>query len=274
VNTGRRRFRSWPPKGWYLPAVATGRAELDSFDFIEDLKIASGPLVWVLNATSLHGGLVSSWPLQQPTAKNTLACLLQRWQRDGLPHYAQFDNGTQLQGAHQFADAVGRVSRLCLALGVIPVFAPPREPGFQNAIEGYNALWQAKVWQRWSFEDLAQLEATSALYVAAHRARSAVRRECAPQRACVPRNFTLNLSAALHGTMIYVRRADEQGRARLLGRTFEVSRQWCHRLIRCEVNFTDEHICFYGLRRRDPNDQPLLCQIPYSRKHKPFQGKL
>ena len=34
-----------PPKGWYLPDLAVGRAELDSFDFIEDLKIADGPLV-------------------------------------------------------------------------------------------------------------------------------------------------------------------------------------------------------------------------------------
>ena len=273
-DAARRIRRPPPPKGWYLPAVAASQAELDSFDFIEDLKIASGPLTWILNATSLHGGMVDSWPLEDPTAKNTLDCLLQRWQRDGLPQYAQFDNGTQLQGAHQFPDAVGRVSRLCLALGVIPVFAPPREPGFQNAIEGYNALWQAKVWQRWTFDDFAALQSASALYVAAHRARSRARRERAPQRPCVPADFKLNLNARLHGTMIYLRRADAQGRARLLGRTFEVSQQWCHRLMRCEVNFTNEHVRFYGLRRRDPADQPLLHQAPYSRKHKPFQGKL
>ena len=29
--------------GWYLPAVAAGEAELDSFDLIEELKIANGP---------------------------------------------------------------------------------------------------------------------------------------------------------------------------------------------------------------------------------------
>ena len=34
-------------------------------------------------------------------------------------------------------DAIGRLTRLCLALGIIPVFAPPREPGLQNAIEGF-----------------------------------------------------------------------------------------------------------------------------------------
>ena len=273
-DAARRTRRPAPPKGWYLPAVAAGEAELDSFDFIEELKIASGPLIWVLNATSLHGGLVDSWPIEQATAKNTVDCLLQRWQRDGLPHYAQFDNGTQLQGAHQFADTVGRVSRLCLALGVIPVFAPPREPGFQNAIEGYNGLWQAKVWQRWKFADLEQLRAGSALYVAAHRARSSSRRERAPERRRMPPCFSFNLNARPGGMMIYLRRTDEHGCAHFLGRRFEVCQHWCHRLVRCEVNFTEEHIRFYALRRRDPGTQPLLHQTPYRREHKPFQGTL
>lgn len=115
-----------------MPAVAEGEAELDCFDFIEDLKIADGPLLTLLTATSLHGGLVDTWALLRRTAKSTVDCLVERWRREGLPTYAQFDNDTVFQGAHQFPDAIGRVSRLCLALGVIPLFAPPREPGFKT----------------------------------------------------------------------------------------------------------------------------------------------
>ena len=266
--------RSAPPKGWYLPAVAAGEAELDSFDLIEELKIADGPLIWVLNATSLHGGLVDSWPLEQATAKLVMDQLLKRWQRDGVPAYAQFDNGTQFQGAHQFANAVGRVSRLCLALGVIPVFAPPREPGFQNAIKGFNGLWQAKVWQRSTFKTIAQVKAASARYVCAHRARSSARRERAPKRRPMPHNFSLDLNAKLEGTMIFLRRTDERGHAHLLGQDFDVYARWAHRLVRCEVDFTHQRIRFYALRRRDPADQPLLHEIPYQRKHKRFYGAI
>jgi len=57
-----RQRRPAPPKGWHLPALAKGQAELDSFDFIEDLKIAGGPLVLVLTATSLHGALAVLGP--------------------------------------------------------------------------------------------------------------------------------------------------------------------------------------------------------------------
>ncbi len=42
--------------------------------------------------------------------------------------------------------------RLCLSLGVTAVFAPPRETGFQAAVESFNARWQAKVWQRFHFD--------------------------------------------------------------------------------------------------------------------------
>ena len=185
-----RQRRPAPPKGWYLPALAKGQAELDSFDFIEDLKIAGGPLVSVLTATSLHGALADAWVVEHPSAKATLEALTDRWRREGLPTYAQFDNDTIFQGAHQFTDTVGRVSRLCLALQVIPVFAPPREHGFQNAIEGFNALWQSKVWQRHHCPDLASLVAVSGRYIIAYRVKTAARREAAPTAADSPKGLS------------------------------------------------------------------------------------
>jgi transposase-like protein len=270
----RRQRRPSPPRGWYLAAVATGHAELDSFDLIEELKIANGPLVSVLTGTSVHGGLVDAWPLEQALAKLILQRLIERWERDGLPVYAQFDNGTQFQGAHQWPDSIGRISRLCLALGVIPVFAPPREHGFQNAIEGFNALWQGKVWQRYEVQDVRHLEKLSAAYVNAHRARNVRRREQAPNRRPFPKRFKLNLRAEPKGTMIFLRRSDEAAKVKVLGNSFTLPAHWPHRLTRCEVDLNAHRIAFFALRRRDPTDQPLLAQVTYHRKHKPFQGEL
>ena len=269
-----RQRRPAPPKGWYLPDLVAGRVELDSFDFIEDLKIAGGPLVDVLTGTSLHGALADAWVMERPSARATLQALLEHWRREGLPTYAQFDNDTIFQGPHQFADTVGRVSRLCLALGVVPVFAPPREPGFQNAIEGFNALWQSKVWQRHHCPDVAALATVSARYITAYRAKTATRREAAPKRRGFPKGFKLDLGAPLTGTMIFVRRGDDNGSVHLLGRTFHVDQHWPHRLVRCEVDFTRQRIRFYALRRRDPTRQPLLRELAYPRPQKPFEGKL
>ena len=267
-----RQRRPAPPKGWYLPDLACGRAELDSFDFIEDLKIAGGPLIDVLTSTSLHGALAEAWIMERPSARATLQALVERWRRDGLPTYAQVDNATIFQGTHRSPDTVGRISRLCLALEVVPVFAPPREPGFQNAIEGFNGLWQSKVWQRHHFPNVETLASVSARYIAVYRAKTAARRELAPKRRSLPKGFKLNLSAALKGTMIFLRRSSENGNVDLLGRSFPVDPNWPHRLVRCEVDFTHQRIRFYALRRRDPDNHPLLREIHYPRPNKPFKG--
>jgi len=269
---GRVR-RAAPPKGWYLPEVVAGRAEVDCFDFIEDLKIAGGPLVNVLTAKSLHGALTDAWVLGQGSARLAQGCLLARWGRDGLPAYAQFDNDTVFQGAHQFADAVGRISRLCLALGVIPVFVPPLEHGMQNSLEGFNGLWQAKVWQRHHVASAQELQARSDAYIAAHRARRQAPDAALPRRA-LPEHFRLDLHAPLRGQMVFIRRTDERGHAHLLGRRFAISSEWPNRLVRCEVDFDHHCIRCCALRRRAPAEQPLLATLPYHRPNKPFKGEL
>jgi len=273
LDVTRRVRRPAPPRGWYLPPVAAGQAELDSFDWIEDLKIAGGPLVQVLTGVALWASQADAWPEQSRRTETVLSRLTGRWQQLGLPRYAQFDNEAIFQGAHQVADTVGQVSRLCLALGVTPVFATPREHGFQNAIEGFNGLWQAKVWQRHHFADFAQLLAASARYIAAHRARSVTRREHAPARRSFAKPFRFHPNAPLSGTLIFLRRTDDAGRAHLLGKAFPVAERWAHRLVRAEVDLDAHQIRFYALRRKDPADQPLLSEVSYHREHKPFRGK-
>jgi hypothetical protein len=70
--------------------------------------------------------------------------------------------------------------------------------------------------------------------------------------------------------MVYLRRTDASGRAEVLGRSFEVDRQWAHRWIRAEVDLDGGTIRFYRLRRREPGDQPLLREIAHRIPARPF----
>jgi len=159
ILDARRRIRRPPPPiGWYLPEVASGGSELDSFDTIEGLVLRGGTELSVLTGISVHGGLISCWPRSSMNAASVVTLLASRWQESGLPAYAQFDNALIFQGPHQYPDAVGQVIRTCLLLGVTPVFAPPREPGFQNAVESLNGRWQTKVWHRFEHACLADLQ--------------------------------------------------------------------------------------------------------------------
>ncbi len=81
---------------------------------------------------------------------------------------------------------MGRVSRLCLSLGVVPVFVVPREFGFQSMIENSNGTWRVKVWSRFEHGSLSDLQERLQRHVTAlrrHRAEERIwwdtpRRDC------------------------------------------------------------------------------------------------
>lgn len=270
---GTRRPRPpAPPRGWYLPEAATGQAEVDLWDRVEGLVIEGGPQVEVLNVTSLHGHLVGSWPRDNFTAACVRECLLEHWAKWGLPTYAQFDNDTLFQGPHQHADTIGSVSRMCLQLGLIPVFVPVGEYGFQAAIENYNGDWQTHVWQRFHYPSLQDLVSQSQLYISRHQARTASRREGAPQRRTLPKDWQPNLQRQPLGQIVYLRRSNDQGQVSLLGHRFPVDTHWTQRLVRCQVHLDQGLIRFYALRRREPQTQPLLAETPYELPNRPFRG--
>jgi putative transposase len=258
----RRIRRPPPPPGWYLPALAARRVELDSWDSVEGLVIKGGTEVEVFNGVSVHGGLVASWPTSPSVAAPFVAqCLVAHWQTFGLPAYAQFDNDPTFHGPHVHPDVVGRVSRVCLSLGVVPVFVPPRETGFQAAIEGYNGSWQTRVWSRFEHHDLAELRQRSDRHVGALRRHRAARIEAAPPRRPFPAGWELDLQAPLRGCLVYLRRTNGAGVVEVLGHSFLVDRSWVNRLVRVEVDLKAGRLRVYRLRRREPKDQPLLAEI-------------
>jgi hypothetical protein len=271
LDSRPRTRRPAPPRGWYLPAVAAAKAELDSIDIVEGLVIKDGPQVEVLNLVSLHGGLVASWPVEAPvTSARTLAALVEHWREVGLPDYAQFDNDMIFQGTHRYPDALGRVIRLCLSLAVVPVFVPPREMGFQAMIESYNGWWQARVWSRFQHANLGDLQQRSSRHVRALRQHRAARLEAAPKRRPFPAGWELNLKKRPQGRLIYLRRTNAQGEVTLLGRTWPVSAVWPSRLVCCEVDLHKDKIRFFTLRRKEPASQPQILEVDYRLPNRGF----
>jgi hypothetical protein len=266
----RRVRRTPPPPAWYLRRVADGKAELDSFDIVEGLMLEGKRDVEVLNAISLHGSLVEFWPKERITAKTTVECMLKHWHRFGMPDYAQFDNDAIFQGPRH-PDALGRVIRVCLSLGVTPVFAPPQENGFQANIESYNARWQMGVWRRFHFENRHRLRLQSDRYVSAVRDKFAIKIASAPNRWTIPDGWSMNYQTPVEGKIIFIRRTSQKGKVHLLGRDFVASIHWVGRLVRAEVDLNKHKIDFYQLRRREHNYQPLLNTIEYHFPNKTFK---
>ena len=270
LDAVRRVRRSAPPAGWYLPEVAAGTAELDAFDVIEDLPLEGGPRLDVLTTRALWGSVCGAWISAAMRARWLCERLETHWRAHGCPAYAQFDNDSRFQGTHTHPDVLGQVIRFCLLLGVTPVFAPAREHGPQNLNESFNHLWQQKVWHRFHHASALAFQARSDRFVAAYQRRRAAREDRAPGRRPFPKRWTLDLHQRPRGMVIYLRRTDEFGAIRVLGHRLEVDAQWVHRLVRAEVDLEAQQIRCYRLRRRAPDEQPLVRTIKYVFPEKQF----
>jgi hypothetical protein len=258
LDASRRVRRKAPPTGWHLPAVRFGAASLDAFDIIEDLVIEGAGRCHALTTKSLGTPWVNAWLHERITTAWIIQRLRSHWQRHGRPVYAQFDNDTRFQGPHCRPNVIGELIRYCLRLGITPVFAPPRETGFQADIEGFNALWQAKVWKRAHHTSLPALQQLSDTFCAAYTTHRAARGEHSAPRRPYPVQEPTN--AITSGAIIYIRRTDEHGRVRLLGHSYAVDSAWPHRLVRAELDVRTLALRFHRLRRRAPDEQDLILQ--------------
>lgn len=251
--SGRERWRRPPPpKGWYLAAVAAGHAEVDSCDVVEGLCLRGRRRVEVLNTLSLWGRTATSTVDEAISTPDVIASLQARWQLHGRPHFLQCDNDTIFTGAHAQRQYLGRLVHWCLCVGVVPIFTPPAELGFQAAIEAYNRRWQERVWRRWRHPNLPALQGRSAAFVAAYNRRD---RRPVP----VPRlSWLPPRQEPCTSRIVMLRRLDAAGALILCAQRLRVAPHWAHRLVRCELDVRRQRVRVYGLRRRDPRHQPLL----------------
>lgn len=74
--------------------------------------------------------------------EGVVAFLVHAWQQLGLPEVVQFDNGREFCGFGRGACNLSRVIRLCLHLGVEPLFIPEGEAQRNGSVEQFNGWFQ------------------------------------------------------------------------------------------------------------------------------------
>jgi len=145
-RTGRYR-----PKGVPYPAPEALRPnDVQQADFVGPRFIRTAKSTrrfYVLNAVDLSTGRCAVELLA--TGKGGMdTAIWAIWRRLGVPRYWQVDNETAFYGSPQYPHTLGPLARLCLPLGVEPVFIPPREPWRNGVVEKFNDYWDKQVWQK------------------------------------------------------------------------------------------------------------------------------
>lgn len=100
----------------------------------------------------VYGKKVALQVLTEKEMEPVIDFLVESWQNTGCPKCLQMDNGLEFRGSNRYPRALGKLSRVCLDLGVEPVFIPTREPWRNGVIENLNGLIQRFFLKAQTFE--------------------------------------------------------------------------------------------------------------------------
>ena len=83
--------------------------------------------------------------------------LVSAWQKMGCPRYLKMDNCLDFRGSNLYPRSPSKLVRVCLDLGIQPVFIPLREPWRNGVVENLNGLLARFLFRTHTFETEKQL---------------------------------------------------------------------------------------------------------------------
>ena len=227
----RRRSRRGPTRVYPGPHTVARRPwDLHEVDFVGPLYPRGGTRLEVFSRMDIVSGEARSWVRTGRTSRVACDCLWDDWLTKGPPRYVQMDNAASFTGGPNVRRRIGGVIRLCLYVGVQPVFIPAHAPFYNGHVESYQGLWQERLWKREDFTTGEQLGEKLDALVAELAGYRAYKRQFQSPSRLAPRPAR-PLPAGLErpqdiplcwGRIHAIRQVPEDGRIDVLGKTLRL----------------------------------------------------
>ena len=235
----RRQMRSrYRPKGTPYPVPASRRAnDCHEADLVGPRHLAGAIPFFVLNVVDLGRHAVACELLRSKGDLATAQALIRVWGRLGIPRRLKLDNWLIAGGR-----TLPAVVRLCLALGVIPVFVPFAEPWRQGVVEQFNDTFDKRFFRSERFADLGQVRRRMASFERFHNGhhRYAALKGATPDEATArlgfrPRlldpGFTIPERLPRKGRVEFIRFIRSDRQLRVLGRDILLDEAFVHEYV-------------------------------------------
>lgn len=95
---------------------------------------------YLVTLRDVYSKKVAIQALSSKKMEAILDFLVDSWRKIGCPKYLQMDNGLEFRGSNRYPRSLGLLLKVCLDLGVEPVFIPTHEPWRNGVIENFNGL--------------------------------------------------------------------------------------------------------------------------------------
>lgn len=206
-----------------------------------------------------------------------LSFLIAGWRELGLPIIAQFDNEMSFTGG-RWAHRLGRVVRLCLALGVQVWFIPFYTPERNGYVEGFHGLCNQSFWLRQHFDTPTQVQNVYPEFLEDfrehHHLPAIDDRTPTAMRSLLTTtpiqplsaDFSLHLHSRLPivaGTIHCVRLADDQGQINVLNHHLSLDRKFAHHYILARVDTAKQQMMLLHQQNADAELESIGIQ-PFS----------
>ncbi len=153
-NLIKKREKGYKPKGKVYPLIVIDCPnKLHQVDLVGPRYIYTKERLYSVNAMDVfrHKVKIKSIPFRN--ASNVINALIEVWQTLGIPFHCQFDNQEVFAGSTRRPRWFSRVIRLCLFLGIEPVFVPFSEPWRMAEIEHFNDVWDKSFFRSQRFKN-------------------------------------------------------------------------------------------------------------------------
>jgi hypothetical protein len=148
----------YSPKGVNYPSLAITRSNyLHQLDVVGPRYLKEDGRFYSTNIIDAYDRRNSINPDRRQNRMAITKALICSWNTLGTPCYLQMDNQLPMRGSNQYPHSFGAVIRICLYMGIQPLFIPLREPWRNGIIEHFQNVFDKMFFRTQYFKDFDHL---------------------------------------------------------------------------------------------------------------------
>jgi putative transposase len=153
-----RKHPKYESKNLVYPALKiTYSNYLHQFDVVGPRYLKSDGSFYSANIIDAYDRRCSVNPMRGQTRIDITNALIRSWQTIGIPIYLQMDNKLPAHGSNHYPHSFGLVIRLCLKLGIQPIFIPIKEPWRNGIVEHFQNVFDKMFFRAQYFSNFLYL---------------------------------------------------------------------------------------------------------------------
>jgi len=153
-----------PKRGYFPQPTASSTYVLHAMDWTARY-LRGGAKLFVFHTVDVQTRALTQTLHTNKRGATVRTHALAAWQHLGLPDGLQLDNDAAFNGGHKVPRVFGAFVRLCLYLGIEPIFLPVGEPKRNGVVERLHGVWSQTFWRTHRFDSLAEVRRAAPQFV-------------------------------------------------------------------------------------------------------------